>query len=141
MDEVAKEIYPAELVLEKQNASDTLAEYLDLELKVVGNRIHTRTYDKRDAFPFPVVNFPTLSGNIHYGRSHGVVSSQWRRFALGCSFLADFQERSRALVKRVVKQGFSRQRLQRSWETFTTRNAHLLTRYGRTARPSWTFEN
>ena len=55
------DIYPRELQLNKANTSDTETSFLDLNIKVICNNIHTSVYDKRDDFGFPVVNFPWLS--------------------------------------------------------------------------------
>ena len=38
--------------------------FFDLNIKVIGNNIHTGVYDKRDYFGFPIVNFPWLSGEF-----------------------------------------------------------------------------
>ena len=51
-------IYPRELQLNKANASDKETSFLDLNIKVIGNNIHTSVYDKRNDFGFPIINFP-----------------------------------------------------------------------------------
>ena len=56
--------YPAELQLNKANTSDKETTFLDLNIKVIGNVIHTSVYDKRDDFGFTIVNFPWLSGDV-----------------------------------------------------------------------------
>ena len=43
---------------------DKETSFLDLNIKVIGSDIHTNVYDKRDAFWYPVVNFPWLSGDV-----------------------------------------------------------------------------
>ena len=53
-------IYPAELQLNKANASDTEAAFLDLNLSIDNNIVSTKIYDKRDDFNFDIVNFPFL---------------------------------------------------------------------------------
>ena len=68
------EIYPKELELKHENSEcDKNASYLDLQLDVVNHEIVTSLYDKRDDFPFKIVNFPDLSGNIP-GMDHMVYS-------------------------------------------------------------------
>ena len=57
-------IYPRELQLNKANTSDKETSFLDLNIKVIGSYIHTRIYDKRDDFGFPIVNFPWLSCDV-----------------------------------------------------------------------------
>ena len=43
-------IYPAELQLNKDNASDTEAAFLDLNLSIHNDIVSTKIYDKRDDF-------------------------------------------------------------------------------------------
>ena len=54
---------------------------LDLNIKVIGNNIHTSVYDKRDDFGFPIVNFPWLSGDVPKLPSYDIYISQLVRFA------------------------------------------------------------
>ena len=58
------DIYPRELQLNNANTSDKETSFLDLNIKVIVNDIHTSVYDKRDDFGFPIVNFPWLSGDV-----------------------------------------------------------------------------
>ena len=48
------DIYPRELQLNKANTSDKETSFLDLNIKVIVNDIHTSVYDKRDDFGFPM---------------------------------------------------------------------------------------
>ena len=57
---MVSQIYPSELQLNKANASDTEAAYLDLHLSIVNDIVSTNIYDKRDDFDFEIVNFPFL---------------------------------------------------------------------------------
>ena len=47
---------------------------MDLNIKVIGNNIHTSVYDKREDFGFPIVNFPWLSGDVPRLPSHVVLA-------------------------------------------------------------------
>ena len=69
------------LQLNKANTSDNETSFLDLNIKVIGNDIHTSVYDKRDDFGFPIVNFPWLNGDVPKLRSYGIYISQLVRFA------------------------------------------------------------
>ena len=53
-------IYPADFQLNKANAFDTEAAFLDLNLSIHNDIVSTkiRVYDKRDDFNFGIVNFP-----------------------------------------------------------------------------------
>ena len=55
-------IYPPELQLNKANASDTEAPFLDLHLSISNGFVSSKRYDKRDDFDFDIVNFSFLGG-------------------------------------------------------------------------------
>ena len=55
---------------------DIMYIFLDLNIKVIGNDIHTSVNDKRDDFGFPIVNFPWLSGDVSRLPSYGTYISQ-----------------------------------------------------------------
>ena len=57
-DNLVSQIYPSELQLNKANASDTKAAFLDLHLSISNDIVSTKIYDKRD--DFEIVNFPFL---------------------------------------------------------------------------------
>ena len=53
-----KEIYPSQLIVEKANKSDHLADYLDLTFIMdSGGKLSTRLHDKCDDFDFPHCKF------------------------------------------------------------------------------------
>ena len=58
------EIYPKELVLVPDDTDGKSCPFLDLQVTIRDDCISTSIYDKRDTFDFPIVNFPTLNGNI-----------------------------------------------------------------------------
>ena len=74
-------IYPAELQLNKANASDTEAAFLDLHLSISNDTVFTKIYDKRGDFDFDTVNFPFLDGDDPLRPSYDVHISQLNRFA------------------------------------------------------------
>ena len=69
-------IYPAELQLNKANASDTEAAFLDLNLSIHNDIVSTKIYDKRDDFNSDIINFPFLDGNVPQRPSYDVYISQ-----------------------------------------------------------------
>ena len=87
-------IYPAERQLNKANASDTEAVFLDLNLSIHNDIVSTKIYDKRDDFNFDIVNFPFLDGDVPQRPSYGVSLSQLIRFARASSHVTDFNNRS-----------------------------------------------
>ena len=63
---MVSQIYPSELQLNKANASDTEAPFLDLHLSISIDIVSTEMYDKRDDFDFEIVNFPFLDGDSKF---------------------------------------------------------------------------
>ena len=57
-------IYPAELQLNKANAFNTEAAFLDLNLSTHNDIVSTKIYDKRDNFNSDIVNFLFLDGDV-----------------------------------------------------------------------------
>ena len=55
---IVSQIYPSELQLNKANASDTEATFLDLHLAISNDIVSTKKYDKRDDFDFENDHFP-----------------------------------------------------------------------------------
>ena len=128
MDDVMTDIYPKELSLTSDNAV-LQCHYLDLDLEIRNNKIHSNLFDKRDAFGFKIINFPDLSGNIPCKQSYGVFASQLIRYARGCMSVSDFIYRSKILVNKLKRQGFKRNRLKRVFEKFAIDNYELLFKY------------
>ena len=64
-------IYPAELQLNKANASDNEAAFLDFNLSI-HNDIVSKIYDKRDDFDFDIVNFLIIDSIVPRRPSYGV---------------------------------------------------------------------
>lgn len=87
-------IYPTELTLNKSNTKSDHCPFLDLDIKIVNCRLHTKIYDKRDDFSFLIVNFPFLDGNVPLVPSYGIYIAQLVRFDRVFSDVSDFNERN-----------------------------------------------
>ena len=129
MDDVMTEIYPPELSLTSDGAIYR-APYLDLDLEIRDGKIHTKLYDKRDAFGFEIVNYPNLSGNIPEKQSYGVFSSQIIRYGRCCMSAIDFVSRTKTLVRKLHEQGFKLARLRFVFKKCYAVHFGLLTKYG-----------
>ena len=66
-------IYPDELQLNKADASDAEAAFLDLNLSIHNDTVSTKIYDERDDFNFDIVNFPFI--DVPQRPSYGVYIS------------------------------------------------------------------
>ena len=70
------------------------------------NNITTKLDDKRNMFGFHIVNFPFMSSNIPSAPAYGVYASQLIRYAHYCSNYSDILSCHRALVTRLLSQGY-----------------------------------
>ena len=118
-DNVVSQIYPSELQLNKVNASDTKATFLDLHLSISNDIVSTEIYDKRDDFDVEIVNFPFLDGDVPRSTIYGVYISQLIRFARASSNLADFNTRNKSLTQKLLKQGYRYHKLRKTIPSWT----------------------
>ena len=94
------DIYPNELVLVPDFFEGSSVPFLDLRINIDKHFISTSIINKRDAFNFPIVNFPTLTGNIPIKSSYGVFTCEMVRYACACTHIAGFEEKTLVLVRK-----------------------------------------
>ena len=125
------DIYPRELVLQlnKANTSDKETSFLDLNIKVTGNNIHTSVYDKRDGFGFPIVNFPWLGGDVPRLPSYGIYISQLVRFARCCTSVFDFHSKNLQITSKLLTQGYRYHKLRKTFGKFLRSYSELLSKF------------
>ena len=128
-DNMVSQIYPSELHLNKANASDTEAAFLDLHLSISNDIVSTKVYDKRDDFDFEIVNFPFLDGDVPRSTSYGVYISQLIRFARASSYVADFNTRNKLLTQKLLKQGYRYHKLRKTFLKFYRRYYDLISKF------------
>ena len=117
-DNMASQIHPSELPLNKANSSDTEAAFLDLHLSISNDIVSTKIYNKRDNFDFEIVNFLFLDGDVPHSTSYGVFILQLIRFARASSHYADFNTRNKFLTQKLLKQGYWYQKLRKTVSKF-----------------------
>ena len=93
------------------------------------NNITTKLYDKRDTFGFHIVNFPFMSSNIPSTPAYGVYASQLIHYAHCYSNYSDVLSRHRALVTRLLSQGYKVNRLSNTFKKFYGRHTDLVGQY------------
>ncbi len=133
MNEYKSEIYPKELILNKENKHYTNCNFLDLNIRIkdncIRNKIMTSLYDKRKDFNFQINNYPNLSGNIHFKRSHGIIISQLIRYSKNCIFMNDFVKNSKDLINKLKEQFFDIPLLKKKVILFYNKYYHLIDKY------------
>ena len=128
-EHMVHKIYPTELQLNKANASDTEAAFLDLNLSIHNDIVSTKIYDKRDDFNFDIVNFPFLDGDVPQRPFYGVYISQLIRFARASSHVTDFNNRNKFLTAKLLKQGYRYHKLREGFSKFYRRHFELIEKY------------
>ena len=128
--EFISDIYPKELTISETTESTSIASYLDLFfIRDKNNNITTKLYDKRDAFAFHIVNFPFMSSNIPSAPAYGVYASQFICYARCCSNYSYFLLHHRALVTRLLSQGYKVNGLSNIFKNFYGRHTDLVGQY------------
>ena len=89
----------------------------------------TKLYEKRDAFGFHIVNVSFMSSNIPSAPAYAVYTSQLIRYARCFSNYSDFLLRHRALVTRLLSQGYKVNRLSNTFKKFYGRHTDLVGQY------------
>ena len=129
-DNLFTDIYPTEMVIKNTNISEKHVTYLDLEIEVIGNRFIYKTYDKRNDFNFPIINYPNLRGNIPIKAAYGVFISQLVRYSSINLEVEDFIQDVKALVSKLVKQGYKQNLLVSYFKHFANKYITLWVRFG-----------
>ena len=121
---IKADIYPNELILNKENEFNNRATFLDIDIMITDKIFSTRLYDKRNDFNFQIVNFPFLCGNIPKRQSYGVFTSQLIRFSRVCSKYEDFSKSCKGLIMKLLKQGYETYLLKRHFSKLPINYLH-----------------
>ena len=139
MIKVMTDIYPKELVLVPDDSDGLSTPFLDLQLVVQDGVVSSSIFDKRDAFDFKIINFPTLTGNIPLKSSYGVFICEAVRYARACTYFEDFKTRMLILVAKLKTQFFSDKLLKKTYLKFCTSHILLIQKYGPTVLKLYKF--
>ena len=128
--EFISDIYPKELTIFETTEFTSIASFLNLLfIRNKSNNITTKLYDKHDTFGFHIVNFPFMSSNIPSAPGYGVYASQLIRYACCCSNYSDILLCHRALMTRLLSQGYKINRLSNTFKKFYGKHTDLVGQY------------
>ena len=101
------QIYPDSLKLNKENTGSLEAHVLDLNIKITSNgNFDVSLYDKREDFPFNIIQFMPANSNVASSTVYGVFSSQLIRYFRICNNFTSFQTRVMGLVNSFISLGY-----------------------------------
>ena len=100
-----------------------------LNLCIAHGTVSTQIYDKRDDFEFDIVNFRFLDGDVPWRTSYGVYISELIRFARASSNHSDFNCRNKALIAKLLRQGYRYFKLRKEFSKFYRRHTALVEKY------------
>ena len=124
------EIYPPELILNKENISDLKTTFLDLLIEILGNQFLYRLYDKRDAFPFHIVRFPFLCSNLPSKMFYSTISAEILRICRASLSHNDFLLAASPFLQRMKSQGAKKESVKGSLHKLFARHFSSFTKYG-----------
>jgi sulfur relay (sulfurtransferase) DsrC/TusE family protein len=135
--DLAKEIYPMSLVLNKSNDSGILnCAFLDLKVSVVDKKFQIQVYNKTDDYNFNVIVFPFLESNIVTDICYSVFFGEILRYLRICTKLIDFENRARMLVSMVTQRGYKRSELAKQFVKLFLRYRNEVTKYPGSINPT-----
>ena len=125
-----KEIYPNELELKcEHHEREKHATFLDLDIKISGDKFIYKMFDKRDEFSFSVVRMPYMDSNIPSYIFYGTIRSEIIRIARSTLLLDDLIPRLGALFKRMLKQGADSWKILRQCKKAMDKHGHSFVKF------------
>ena len=129
-DKLFLDIYPNDMVIHNTNKAVNHLTYLDLDIIVEINKFIYKSYDKRNDFNFPIINYPNLHGNIPVKAAYGVFTSQLLRYARINLNIGDLIKDIKKLVNKLLKQGYKKLFLRITYKRFTIKYIAVWARFG-----------
>ena len=135
LEDRLNDIYPSEMVVQRQNESDQACDFLDLSIWIEDDLFRWKLYDKRDSFDFPIRLYPWADSNISRITGHGVYAGQLIRFVRNSTNILDFQARHSTLVQKLIAQGWCRAELMKQARRVWSKHRLIVTKLTNSWRP------
>ena len=125
-----KEIYPSELVLNRENEDDQSGTYLALEINIVSDEFNYKLFDKRDAFSFFIVRFPYYSSNMPAKMFFSTISAEILRICRASAHYGSFIKACDPFMKRMTNQGAVKNKVRISLNKLLSRHFTEFNKFG-----------
>ena len=126
----AKEIYPADLILDRSGNNDRDVAYLDVRVTIDDNKISSSVFNKTDSFGFPVVNFTFPESNIPMQLGYDVFYGQILRYSRIFSDVHAFIDKSASLLHTFEDRGYLYRDLCRQFKRVFRKNYFIKYKFG-----------
>lgn len=123
------ETYENSLQLETTHESDYDCNYLDLNIKIINNKLVTKLYNKTDSFKFYVIRFPHFNSNISIKIKKSIIFTETLRLIRCCTAFNDFVENLVKLITKLVKVDYPVDIIIKNITKCLNRNKYLLYKY------------
>lgn len=124
------DIYPEDLILERNGNNDKLVNYLDMTICIDNNGVSTNLYNKVNDFNFQVVTFTFPSSNIPINLGYNIFFGQVLRYSMICTNKQDFLIKSKEIFKTLNERGYKRHTLHRRFIKVFNKDHFLLYKFG-----------
>ena len=108
------EIYPPELVLNKENVGPNRASYLDLDISISQNKFEYQLYDKRSSYSFKIVRFPFHDSNLPVKMFYSTISAEILRICRASCKCHSFFASCSPFIERMLDQGAKKNKMSNS---------------------------
>ncbi|MCP4970510.1 MAG: hypothetical protein GY932_07955, partial [Arcobacter sp.] len=127
--QVASEIYPSSIPLNKTNLDNKKAEYLDIEISVDQN-LTFKLFNKTDKYNFKVIRYTKIFSNISSNTVLGVFKGELVRVTRRNNTYCHLEEAICSLFKSFLDNGVEFELLIKAFSDFAIKYQQLLLQYG-----------
>ena len=124
------DIYPNDLVLERNGENDKLVNYLDITITIDNQGVSTNLFNKVDNFNFPVVMFTFPSSNIPMSLGYNIFYGQVLRYSKICTKKQDFLIKTKQLYNTLKSRGYKVDQLCKRFAKVFRKDSFLLYKFG-----------
>ena len=133
--EACKEIYPDELVVNKENVGNSSASYLNLWVSIGGDLYDYKLFDKRDDFAFDIVRFPYSSSNIPTKMFYSTIVAEILRICRSSAEYISFLDSCDPFLKRMTRQGAVKAKVRMALDKLLRRHFVSFAKFGLAKEP------
>ena len=124
------QIYPHDLVAERNGSDCKSIDYLDVKIKIHEDGLHTLVYHKVDDFPFEVVLFTFPESLLPRRLGHCVFAGQVIRYLRICSHLCYAVNKIKHTCNILTNRGYHLRDLRLCMEKLLNKHFTLLLKFG-----------